>query len=71
MTVKALKEVDPGTWIVIKHPGADMQEMQTMGHKGYWEVASHGDDLTKSLTSPKVKEAIQRRGIQSASYHDM
>jgi len=56
---------------VIEHPGADTDEMRAMGHKGYWEVASHRDGVTKSFTSPKVKEVIQRRGIQLVSYRDM
>ncbi len=69
--VKALEGLGPGTWIAIEHPGLDTPEMQAMGHKGYWEVASHRDGVTKSFTSPKVKEVIQRRGIQLVSYHDM
>jgi len=69
--VKALEELQPGTWIVVEHPGLDTPEMQAMGHQGYWEVASHRDGVTKAFTSAKVKEVIQRRGIQLVSYHDM
>jgi predicted glycoside hydrolase/deacetylase ChbG (UPF0249 family) len=69
--IQALEGLQPGTWIVIEHPGLDTPEMQAMGHKGYWEVASHRDGVTKAFTSPKVKETIQRRGIQLVSYHDM
>jgi len=69
--VKALEQVGPGTWIVIEHPGADTAEMGAMGHKGYWEVASHRDGVTKSFTSPRVKEVIARRGIQLVSYAQM
>jgi predicted glycoside hydrolase/deacetylase ChbG (UPF0249 family) len=69
--VEALEGLQPGTWIVIEHPGLDTPEMQAMGHKGYWEVASHRDGVTRSFTSPKVKEVIKRRGIQLVSYHDM
>jgi predicted glycoside hydrolase/deacetylase ChbG (UPF0249 family) len=69
--VKALEAVQPGVWIVIEHPGLDTPEMQAMGHKGYWEVASHRDGVTKAFTSPKVKEVIKRRGIQLVSYHDV
>ena len=69
--VKALEELQPGVWIMVEHPGLDTPEMQGMGHKGYWEVASHRDGVTKAFTSPKVKEVIQRRGIQLVSYHDM
>jgi predicted glycoside hydrolase/deacetylase ChbG (UPF0249 family) len=69
--IKALEALKPGVWIVIEHPGLDTPEMRAMGHKGYWEVASHRDGVTRSFTSPKVKEVIQRRGIQLVSYHDM
>jgi predicted glycoside hydrolase/deacetylase ChbG (UPF0249 family) len=69
--VKALDELKPGVWIIIEHPGLDTPEMQGMGHKGYWEVASHRDGVTKAFTSPKVKEVIKRRGIKLVSYHDM
>jgi hypothetical protein len=69
--VRALEEVGSGVWILIEHPGLDTAEMQAMGHKGYWEVASHRDAVTKAFTSPKVKEVIKRRGIQLVSYRDM
>lgn len=69
--VKALEEIGPGAWIVVEHPGADTSEMQGIGHQGYWEVASHRDGVAKSFTSDKVKEVIQRRGIQLVSYRDM
>jgi predicted glycoside hydrolase/deacetylase ChbG (UPF0249 family) len=69
--IKALEGIGPGVWIVVEHPGADTEEMRAIGHEGYWEVASHRDGVTKSFTSPKVKEVIQRRGIQLAGYRDM
>jgi predicted glycoside hydrolase/deacetylase ChbG (UPF0249 family) len=69
--VKALEEQKPGVWIIIEHPGLDTPEMQGMGHKGYWEVASHRDGVTKAFTSTKVKDVIKRRGIKLVSYHDV
>jgi predicted glycoside hydrolase/deacetylase ChbG (UPF0249 family) len=69
--VKALEELQPGVWILVEHPGLDTPEMQGMGHKGYWEVAAHRDGVTKAFTSPRVKEVIQRRGIQLVSYRDL
>jgi len=69
--VKALEEVPPGVWIVVEHPGLDTPEMQALGHQGYWEVATHRAGVTKAFTSPKVKEVIQRRGIQLAGYRDL
>jgi len=69
--VKALEELKPGVWIIIEHPGLDTPEIQGIGHKGYWEVASHRAGVTKAFTSPKVKEVIKKRGIKLANYHDM
>ncbi|MBN1509875.1 MAG: polysaccharide deacetylase family protein [Sedimentisphaerales bacterium] len=69
--IKALEALKPGVWIVIEHPGLNTPEMQAMGHNGYWEVASHRDGVTKSFTSPRVKEAVQKRNIQLVSYRDM
>jgi predicted glycoside hydrolase/deacetylase ChbG (UPF0249 family) len=69
--VKALEELKPGVWIIVEHPGLDTPEMQGMGHKGYWEVASHRDGVTRAFTSPKVKEVIKRRSIKLVSYHEM
>jgi hypothetical protein len=69
--VKALEGLQPGVWIVVEHPGLDTPEMQALGHKGYWEVAAHRDGVTRSFTSPRVKEVIQRRGIQLVSYRDV
>jgi predicted glycoside hydrolase/deacetylase ChbG (UPF0249 family) len=69
--VKALEKLQPGIWILVEHPGLDTPEMQAMGHKGYWEVASHRDAVTKAFTSRKVKEVIEKRGIQLVGYGDI
>jgi predicted glycoside hydrolase/deacetylase ChbG (UPF0249 family) len=69
--VKALEELGPGVWIIVEHPGLDTPEMRGLGHKGYWEVASHRDGVTKAFTSAKVREVIRRRGIQLVSYREM
>jgi predicted glycoside hydrolase/deacetylase ChbG (UPF0249 family) len=69
--IKALEDLKPGVWIVVEHPGLDTPEMQAMGHKGYWEVAAHRNGVTKSFTSPKVKDVIRKRGIQLLSYRDL
>jgi predicted glycoside hydrolase/deacetylase ChbG (UPF0249 family) len=69
--VKALEGLQPGVWIVVEHPGLDTPEMQAMGHKGYWEVASHRAGVTTSFTSPRVKEVIRKRGIRLVGYRDL
>jgi hypothetical protein len=45
--------------------------MRAIGHKGYENVASHRAGVTRAFTSDKVKQVIQRRGIQLISYADL
>jgi hypothetical protein len=54
-----------------EHPGVDTPEMRAIGHPGYENVAEDRDGVTKALTSPKVKAAVQRRGIRLISYGDV
>jgi predicted glycoside hydrolase/deacetylase ChbG (UPF0249 family) len=68
--VNALEEVGPGDYIFIDHPGYDTKEMQAIGHDGYYDVARNRDGVTKAWTDLRVKEVIQRRGIQLISYAD-
>jgi predicted glycoside hydrolase/deacetylase ChbG (UPF0249 family) len=68
--VQALEEVGPGDYIFIEHPGYDTEEMQAIGHDGYYDVARNRDGVTKAWTDPRVKEVIERRGIRLISYAD-
>lgn len=68
--VAALEEIGPGDYLFIEHPGYDTKEMQAIGHEGYYDVAQNRDGVTKAWTDPKVKEVIERRGIQLVSYAD-
>lgn len=69
--VDALENLQPGTWLLVEHPGLDVPEMQALGHKGYDNVGSHREGVTRLFTSAKVKEVIQRRGIELVSYGDL
>ncbi len=69
--VTALEALQPGTWILLEHPGLDTPEMQAIGHKGYWNVAAHRDGVTRAFTSEKVKQTIEKRRIQLCSYRDI
>ena len=69
--VKALRELTPGIWILVEHPGLDTEEMRAIGHEGYWNVAAHRDAVTKAFTSEKVKAVIRKRGIQLVGYNDV
>lgn len=69
--IKVIEELQPGTWILVEHPGLDTPEMRAMGHKGYWNVAKHRDAVTRAFTSAKVKKVIEKRKIELISYNDL
>ena len=45
--------------------------MKTVGHIGYENVAEDRQGVTDLFTSPRVKEAIQKRNIRLISYNDL
>jgi len=69
--VQSLEEVGPGDYIFIDHPGYVTEEMRAIGHDGYYDVALNRDGVTKAWTDPRIKEVIERRGIQLISYADL
>ena len=69
--MNGLENLKPGTYLFIEHPGYDTPEMRAIGHKGYDDVAKDRDGVTKAWTNEKVKEVIERRGIQLISYADL
>jgi len=69
--VKGLKELKPGTYLFVEHPGIDTAEMGAIGHKGYEDVAKDRDAVTELFVSEKVKEAIKRLEIKLISYADL
>jgi predicted glycoside hydrolase/deacetylase ChbG (UPF0249 family) len=69
--VKILENLKPGVWLFVDHPALDTPEMETIGHKGYRNVAADRDGVTKAFTSDKVKEVIKRRVIKLVGYKDL
>ncbi len=70
--ITALRKLEPGnTYIYVEHPGLDTPEMQGFGHKGYENVATDRDLVTKTFTDEKVKEVIKQRNIRLISYKDL
>jgi len=69
--VELIEQLKPGLWMLIEHPGLDTPEMRAIGHPGYENVAEDRDNVTKVFTSPKVKAAIERHGVQLVSYADV
>lgn len=69
--LKILENLQPGLWLFVDHPGLDTPEMRSIGHIGYWNVAADRDGVTQAFTSPKIREAIEKRGIRLMSYGEV
>jgi predicted glycoside hydrolase/deacetylase ChbG (UPF0249 family) len=66
-----LEKLTPGNYLYVEHPGYDVSEMKTVGHKGYEDVALDREWVTRVLASEKVKETINNKGIKLISYKDL
>lgn len=69
--VAAIEKLEPGTWIIVEHPGLDTDEMRAIGHLGYENVAVDRAGVTQAFTSAKVKKAIADRGVKLISHLDL
>jgi chitin disaccharide deacetylase len=66
-----LEKLTPGRYLFVEHPAKDTEEMKTVGHVGYENVGLDRDWVTRVFTSEKVKQTIQKKGIQLISYKDL
>lgn len=63
--IASLDKLEPGErYLFLDHPAYDDDEMQTVFHIGYEDVAADRQGVTDLLTSPRVKQAIEERGIR-------
>jgi predicted glycoside hydrolase/deacetylase ChbG (UPF0249 family) len=69
--IDSLKNLKPGRYLFIEHPGLNTPEMQAIGHLGYEDVAQDRDAVTKIFTSDKVKAVIKKKDIILISYKDL
>ncbi|MDE6645351.1 MAG: ChbG/HpnK family deacetylase, partial [Muribaculaceae bacterium] len=70
--IKMLDTLEPGKkYLFLDHPALDNEEMQTVGHIGYENVAVDRQGVTDLFTSPRVKQAIEDRNINLISYNDL
>jgi len=69
--VAAIEKLEPGTWIIVEHPGVDTEEMRAMGHKGYENVGADRVGVPRAFTSDKVKEALKARGVKLISHLEL
>ncbi|HVR82926.1 MAG TPA: ChbG/HpnK family deacetylase [Planctomycetota bacterium] len=67
----AIQKLEPGTWLIIEHPGVDTDEMRQMGHQGYPNVAADRAGVTRAYTSELVKQAVKERGVKLISHRDL
>jgi predicted glycoside hydrolase/deacetylase ChbG (UPF0249 family) len=65
-----LKNIKPGRYFFVEHPGMNTPEMQAIWHKGYENVASDRDAVTKVFTSKEVMGMIRSKKIILVSYKE-
>jgi hypothetical protein len=58
------------TYVFVEHPGLNDDELKAISHIGYTDVAEGRQDVTTTFTSEKVREAIERRGVELVSYKE-
>jgi len=69
--IEKLKQLKPGKYLFVEHPGLDTPEMRAIWHTGYFNVAADRDAVTKVFTSREVMDIIKQRGIKLISYADL
>jgi len=69
--VQALKDIGPGTWIIVEHPAVDSPESRSLRHIGYENVGEDRAGVLRALTSPRVKDVVKERRIKLISYKDL
>jgi len=70
--IRMLDKLEPGkNYLFLDHPAYNNDEMQTVGHIGYEDVAIDRQGVTDLLTSPGIKQAIEERGIELITYDNL
>lgn len=70
--IRMLEKLEPGkSYMFLDHPAYDTPEMETVGHVGYTDVGLDREGVTRTFTDPRVKETIERLGIEVISYADL
>ena len=70
--IKALEKLQPGQrYLFLDHPALDNDEMKTVFHIGYEDVALDRQGVTDLLTSPRIRKAIEDKGIKLISINQL
>jgi predicted glycoside hydrolase/deacetylase ChbG (UPF0249 family) len=69
-----LKQLRPGLWLLVVHPGLDTPEERALvdaSPEGLKNVAANRAAVTRALTSKKIKNIIRQRHIQLTDYRKL
>ena len=67
-----LNKLEPGkTYWFLDHPGFDNDELRSVFHIGYENVAEDRQGVTNLFINEKVKTLIKEKGIQLISFADL
>lgn len=70
--IRTLEKLEAGkSYMFLDHPALNNEEMQTVGHIGYENVAVDRQGVTDIFTSDKVKQVIKDKNIELISYNDL
>lgn len=70
--IRMLEKLENGkSYMFLDHPAYDNDEMQTVGHIGYEDVAVDRQGVTDLFTSEKVKQVIKQRNIKLITYNEL
>ena len=67
----AILRLQPGTHLLIEHPGVDTEEMRAMGHRGRETEFLTRACATYALTSGKVRQAVKDRDVTLINHLDL
>ena len=70
--IRSLNKLEAGKrYLFLDHPALDNEEMKTVFHIGYEQVALDRQGVTDLLTSPRVKQVIEEKGIKLISINQL
>lgn len=70
--ISRLNKLEAGkTYWFIDHPGIDGDELRSVFHIGYEQVAADRQGVTDLFTNERVKEVIREKGIELIGYRDL
>ena len=70
--INSLNKLEPGKrYMFVDHPALNNDEMQTVFHIGYEDVATDRQGVTDLLTSPRIKQVIQDKNIRLISINEL